>query len=285
MREIRSLLFVPGDSPRKYERARQSGADALILDLEDSVAGAAKPQARINVAQMLTQREERQKLFVRVNAFDTGMTLLDLAAVVGPADGIVLPKCHGAEDLRRLQHYLEALEVGDAGRSQPTTILPIVTEAAKSLFALDSYRGCSERLVGMIWGAEDLSADLGAFQKRDAAGYHSPYRLARDLCLIAASAAKVAAVDTVYTDIGDLEGLAAEAREARRDGFSAKAIIHPSHVAAVNSAFASSEEEIHWARQIVDAFAANPDSGALKLDGRMIDQPHLALAQKILARG
>jgi citrate lyase subunit beta/citryl-CoA lyase len=283
MREIRSLLFVPGDSLRKYERAQQSGADALILDLEDSVATAAKLQARLTVAQMLSDREGRQKLFVRVNALDTGMTLLDLAAVVGLADGIVLPKCNGVEDLRRLEHYLEALEVGKT-QSDPTTILPIVTETARSCFALDSYRGCSERLVGMIWGAEDLAADLGAFQKRDANGYHSPYRLARDLCLVAASAAQVAAIDTVYTDIGDLDGLAVEARAARRDGFSAKVIIHPSHVAIVNSALAPSEQEIHWARQVVDAFAANPNSGALRLDGRMIDQPHLALARKILAR-
>jgi citrate lyase subunit beta/citryl-CoA lyase len=211
------------------------------------------------------------------------MTLLDLAAVVGLADGIVLPKCNGVEDLRRLEHYLEALEVGKM-RSEPTTILPIVTETARSFFALDGYRGCSERLVGMIWGAEDLAADLGAFQKRDATGYHSPYRLARDLCLVAASAAQVAAIDTVYTDIGDLEGLAVEARAARRDGFSAKVIIHPNHVAIVNSALAPSEQEIHWARQVVDAFAADPNSGALRLDGRMIDQPHLALARRILAR-
>jgi citrate lyase subunit beta/citryl-CoA lyase len=283
MREIRSLLFVPCDSLRKYGRAQQSGADALILDLEDSVAAAAKPQARLTVALMLSDRKGRQKLFVRVNALDTGMTLLDLAAVVGLADGIVLPKCNGVEDLLRLEHYLEALEVGKT-RSEPTTILPIVTETARSLFALDIYRGCSERLVGMIWGVEDLAADLGAFQKRDANGYHSPYRLARDLCLVAASAAQVAAIDTVYADIGDLDGLAIEARAARRDGFSAKVIIHPSHVAIVNSALAPSEQEIHWARQVVDAFAANPDSGALRLDGRMIDQPHLALARKILAR-
>jgi citrate lyase subunit beta/citryl-CoA lyase len=182
-----------------------------------------------------------------------------------------------------LEHYLEALEVGKTG-SEPTTMLPIVTETARSLFALDSYRGCSDRLVGMMWGAEDLSADLGAFQKRDATGYHSPYRLARDLCLVAASAAQVAAIDTVFTDIGDLDGLAVEARAARRDGFSAKVIIHPSHAAIVNSALAPGEEEIHWARQVVDAFAANPNSGVLRLDGRMIDQPHLALARKILAR-
>jgi citrate lyase subunit beta/citryl-CoA lyase len=277
-------LFVPGDSARKFERARLSGSDALILDLEDSVADEAKPQARLEVAKMLERRGEGQAMFVRVNAFDTGMTLLDLHAVVGKADGIMLPKCGGADDVLKLSHYLDAFEVAAGAAGGRTTILAIVTENGKSLFALGDYRGCNDRLAALIWGAEDLAADVGAFEKRDAGGYHGPFRLARDLCLLAAAAAGVHAIDTVYTDIPDLEGLAAEAGAARRDGFRAKLSIHPSHIALINAAFGASEREIAWAHQIVDAFDTNPHAGALKIGGRMIDRPHLALARKLLQR-
>jgi citrate lyase subunit beta/citryl-CoA lyase len=284
MKGIRSLLFVPGDSARKFERARLSGADALILDLEDSVADDVKPAARLEVARMLEARGEGQAMFVRVNAFDTGMTLLDLHAVVGRADGIVLPKCGGAEDVLKLSHQLDAFEVAAGAAERRTSILAIVTENARSLFALGGYRGCDDRLTALIWGAEDLAADVGAFEKRNSSGYHGPFRLARDLALMAAAGAGIAAIDTVYTDIPDLEGLSAEARAARRDGFQAKMAIHPSHIPVINEAFGASASELTWARQIVEAFDADPRAGALKIEGRMIDRPHLALARKLLER-
>lgn len=284
MQGIRSLLFVPGDSPRKFEKAKQSSADALILDLEDSVAEEAKPKARLETAKMLEARAEGKAMFVRVNAFDTGLTLRDLHAVVGRAAGIMLPKCAGAGDVERLSNHLDAFEVAAGVEPGRTQILAIVTENGRSLFSLGDYRSCSNRLAALVWGAEDLAADVGAYEKRDASGYHGPFRLARDLCLLAAAGAGVAAIDTVYTDIPDLAGLAAEAKSARRDGFRAKMAIHPSHLETINAAFSASEKELAWARSIVAAFEANPASGALKIDGRMIDRPHLTLALKLLAR-
>lgn len=284
MRGIRSLLFVPGDSPRKFEKAKSSGADALILDLEDSVAAEAKPEARGRVSAMLDARAEGQAMYVRVNAFDTGLTLADLHAVVGKADGIMLPKCAGAADVRRLSHHLDAFEVAAGAEPGCTKILAIATESSRSLFSLGEYRESGDRLAALVWGAEDLATDVGAFEKRDASGFHSPFRLARDLCLFAAAAAGVAAIDTVYIDIPDLTGLATEAKAARRDGFHAKMSIHPSHIEAINQAFGASETELSWARRVVAAFDANPTSGVLRIDGRMVDIPHLALARKLLAR-
>jgi len=282
---MRSLLFVPGDSARKFARARECGADALIIDLEDSVALDAKEAARRETAAMLQSPRGHQKLFVRVNAFDTGLTATDLAAVMAyRPDGIALPKCDGPEQVRRLSHMLDALEAAHGIEPGRTLILSIVTETAASLFCLGNYRGCSERLWGMMWGAEDLAASFGATANRDAHGnVLAPYRLARNLCLAGAATAGVVAVDTVAVTIDDLAAVEQEAREARRDGFMAKGVIHPKHVEPVNAAFRPSEQEIAWAQRISEAFGNQADLGVVKIDGQMIDKPHLRAAERILA--
>jgi len=281
---MRSLLFVPGDSTRKFARARDCGADALILDLEDSVAADAKEVARRETTAMLQAPRSGQKLFVRVNAFETGLSAADLAAVMPyRPDGIALPKCDGPDQVRRLGHMLDALEAANGIAAGNTLVLAIVTETAASLFGLGSYRGCSERLWGMMWGAEDLAASFGATANRDASGVLPPYQLARNLCLAGAAAAGVIAVDTVAVAIDDLAAVEQEAREARRDGFMAKGVIHPRHVEPVNAAFRPSEQEIAWARRIADAFGNQADLGVVKIDGQMIDKPHLRAAERILA--
>ncbi|MDK3020202.1 HpcH/HpaI aldolase/citrate lyase family protein [Pseudodonghicola flavimaris] len=279
---MRSFLFVPGDSVRKFTKATGGAADALILDLEDSVAAAAKDEARECVAGMLRQDRRGKALFVRVNALDSGMTLSDLTAVMPQApDGIVLPKCQSPDDLRQLTHYLAAFEVVH-GLPQ-TPVLAIVTETAASLFHLGRYRDVDPRLWGMMWGAEDLAASLGARQNAEDGVYHEPFRLARNLCLAGAAAAGVVAVDTICARLSDLDALEAEARAARRDGFGAKAVIHPSHVAPVNTAFQPTELDLVWAQKVLDAFAANPAAGVVNIDGQMIDKPHERAARNILA--
>ncbi|MEZ5674661.1 citrate lyase subunit beta / citryl-CoA lyase [Thalassovita litoralis] len=279
---MRSFLFVPGDSTRKFAKALGGEADALILDLEDSVAAPAKDQARVCVAEMLGADRGGKALFVRVNALDTGLTLTDLAAVMPHApDGIVLPKCEGPDDLRQLAHYLAAFEAAHDLRQ--TRILAIVTETAGSLFSLGQYREVDPRLWGMMWGAEDLAASLGARQNAENGVYHEPFRLARNLCLAGAAAAGVVAVDTICATLNDLDALETEARIARRDGFGAKAVIHPNHVAPVNRAFQPTEQELDWAQKVLDAFAANPNAGVVNIDGQMIDKPHERAARKILA--
>jgi citrate lyase subunit beta/citryl-CoA lyase len=280
---MRSFLFVPGDSARKFARAHTGSADALILDLEDSVAPDQKPEARRATGTMLGADRGRQKLFVRANALETGLVLEDLAAVM-PArpDGIVLPKCASAADIRLLSNYLDAFETSAGSPVGGTLILPVATETAESVFGLGSYKGASPRLWGLMWGGEDLQASLGATENRQDGRFHSPYRLARDLCLMGAAAAGIVAVDTVYTDIDNLDGLEAECRAARRDGFGAKALIHPKHVDVANRAFSPSEAELTWAQRVVDAFAATPEAGALRLDGQMIDKPHLRAALNLL---
>lgn len=280
---MRSMLFVPGDSPRKFEKASQGKASALILDLEDSVVAEKKDEARKLTPTMLAGRRGPQQIYVRVNALDTGMTLEDLAAVMPAApDGIVLPKSRGGDDVRKLSLWLDAFEAAAGLKPGSTRIAVVATETAESVFGLGSYKDCSPRLAGLMWGAEDLSASLGATEKESGGVFHSPYRLARDLCLMAAAAAEVAAIDTVYTDIDNLAGLEHETREARRDGFTAKALIHPKHVDIVNAAFEPSATEREWAEKVIAAFAASPDLGTLRLDGKMIDRPHLRLARKIL---
>jgi citrate lyase subunit beta/citryl-CoA lyase len=282
---MRSMLFVPGDSPRKFEKASEGNADALIIDLEDSVVTDKKPEARGLTLAMLKGRNKPHQLYVRVNALDTGMTLTDLAAVMpGKPDGIVLPKSQGGDDVRQVASWLEALEAAAGIAVGSTRIVCVATETAGSIFGLGSYKGCSPRLAGLMWGPEDLSASLGATEKASGGVFHSPYRLARDLCLMAAAAAEVAPIDTVYTDIDNLTGLEQETRAARRDGFSAKALIHPKHVDVVNAAFEPTEAERNWAEKVIAAFASNPNSGTLRLDGQMIDKPHLRAAKKILGQ-
>jgi citrate lyase subunit beta / citryl-CoA lyase len=283
---MRSLLFVPAHDTRKLLKGLESGADALIIDLEDAVPLAEKARARGMCAEFVAEHHARMPLYVRVNAASTGLLLEDLAAVVRARPfGIMLPKCQSGRDVALLDTYLTALEVRDGVDPGSTRILPIVTETAASLFEFSSYATAGTRLSGMLWGGEDLAADIGAVANRGADGrYTAPYQLARTLTLLGASAAQVAAVDAVYTNFRDPEGLKQESAEALRDGFTAKAAIHPDQVPVINAAFTPSAEDVAWARRVIAAFDANPQSGALSIDGKMLDRPHLRSAQRVLAR-
>lgn len=287
---MRSLLFVPADSERKIAKGMDSAADALILDLEDSVGPNNKPTARRMCAEVLSTANTKKKLFVRMNALDTPHALADLAAVVRakPA-GIMLPKCRSAADLRTVSDYLTALEVRDEVPAGQTQILPIVTETGASMFGLGTYASAGElacpRLAAMLWGGEDLAADVGAMANRDASGqYTPPYQLARTLCLLAATAASVIAVDGVYVDFRDAKGLEAEAVEGQRQGYSAKAAIHPDQIEVINRVFTPSSESLEWANKVLAAFAANPGAGVVNMDGKMVDIPHFKAATRIVAR-
>lgn len=276
---LRSLLFVPGDRPERFAKAAASGADAVILDLEDSVAPAARPAARAAVAAALgTPRDV--PLFVRINPLDGDAAEADLDAVAHLSpDGIVLPKADGADALRTLDRRLSL--AGDRAAS----ILPIATETPAAIFRLGDYGGVTPRLIGLTWGAEDLPAAIGAETSREAdGGYTEPYRLARSLTLFGAHAAGVQAIETVFPDIADADGLAVYARRGARDGFTGMMAIHPAQVAAINAAFQPSAAAVAAARRLVEAFAASPGSGAIRLDGRMVDAPHLKQAQALLAR-
>jgi citrate lyase subunit beta/citryl-CoA lyase len=280
---IRSFLFVPADSERKLARGLESGADALILDLEDSVAAANRPIARKLAREFLEAHgNERIARYVRVNPLASGLALDDLAATVGGRpDGILLPKCE-PDDVTTLDHYLSAFETASGGAIGVTRIIAIATETPAAVFALGNYAGASLRLEAITWGAEDLSACLGGNNRMLDGAYDGPYQLARSLCLLAAGAAGVAALDTIYTDFRDPDGLKAECAAARRSGFTGKMAIHPAQLAAINEAFSTSAAEREWAEQIIAAFAANPDAGTLALDGKMIDKPHLVLARRLL---
>ncbi|MEX0706854.1 MAG: CoA ester lyase [Woeseia sp.] len=280
----RSYLFVPADSERKLAKARDAGADALILDLEDSVVPAARPAAREFAAAYLGEGAECE-LWVRINPLTTGDAMLDLRAVMPAAPtGIVLPKPFGADDVVRLAKLLDALEVEHGLPNERTAIMPITTERPAALFGMHEYAGSSARLRAMTWGAEDLSAVLGASEKRAADGSWLPvFELARSLCLLGAAAAEVAPVDTVYTDFRDEDGLAASAGRARRDGFTGMLAIHPSQVPVINTAFTPSADEVARAKKIVALFADHDEAGTLALDGEMIDRPHLTLAKRIVA--
>ena len=279
----RSFLFVPADSERKLEKAGASGADALILDLEDSVAAAARPEARALVAEFL-KKECDAEIWVRINPLDSADALEDLQAVMPAAPGgIVLPKPRSAGDANQLAKLLDVLEQGCNLEPGQTAILPIATERPAALFRMDDYADATPRLAGLTWGAEDLSHAVGASTNRDAEGnWLPPYQLARSLCLFAAAAAGVPAIDTVYTDYKDADGLATFAAAARRDGFEGMLAIHPGQVEVINNAFVPTSDETERARCIVELFAANPDAGTLGMDGEMIDRPHWLQAKRIL---
>ncbi len=275
---LRSLLFVPGDRPDRFAKAAASGADALILDLEDSVAPSARDAARAAVAAELGRAGQVPR-FVRVNPLGSGQVEGDLAALAGlkPA-GVMLPKAEGAESVARLAERLAA-----AGIDAP--ILPIATETPAAVFALGSYAMVARHLAGLTWGAEDLPAAIGAATAREADGrYTAPYAMVRSLALFAAHAAGVAAIETVYPAIRDLDGLAAYARRAARDGFTAMMAIHPAQVPVINAAFTPDAAQVAAARAIVAAFAAAPGAGVCQVDGRMVDAPHLKQARRLLAR-
>jgi citrate lyase subunit beta/citryl-CoA lyase len=286
---MRSLLFVPGDSPRKLDKGMASGADALILDLEDSIAPAGKAAARETTAAFLREAvstAQRPRLYVRVNGLDTGLTDDDLDTVM-PArpDGILLPKAEGGASVTHVDAKLAVREAISGIDDGATPILALTTETAKALFLAGSYAGSSARLAGLTWGAEDLSAELGAEANRDAAGnFLDPYRLARALCLAAAAPAQVQAIDTVYVDFRNEAGLRRECEEARRDGFTAKLAIHPGQVATINAVFTPTAAALAQAQAIIDAFAAAPGAGVVGIGGVMYDRPHLAKAKLLLAR-
>lgn len=276
---LRSLLFVPGDRPERFAKAAASGADALILDLEDAVAPGAKPAARAAVAEHLRGPRDGAAVFVRVNPLGTVLCDEDLAALTGlrPA-AIVLPKAEGAASVRALQDRLAV-----AGIAAP--ILPIATETPAAIFQLGSYAGCGVPLAGLTWGAEDLPAAIGAATSREDDGrFTPPYELARSLTLFGAHAAGVAAIETVYPAFRDLDGLDAYARRAARDGFTGMMAIHPTQVATINAAFTPTDDQVAHARRVIAAFDAAPGAGVLQLDGKMIDAPHLVQARRLLDR-
>jgi citrate lyase subunit beta/citryl-CoA lyase len=287
---MRSMLFVPADSEKKLGKSLAVGADALILDLEDSVAAANKPAARPIAAAFLREaraKTQRPKLYVRINALDTTFWRDDLAGIM-PAlpDGIILPKPRSAADVATLAQHLDTIEAAQNSKRGATTIIAIASEVPQAVFNFSTYLTATPRLEGLSWGAEDLSAVVGSSATREPDGrWTSPYQLARNLCLFAAVGAGRQPIDTVYVDFKNEAGLAEECRIAARDGFTGKMAIHPGQIAAINAAFTPAESEIAWAKEILALFAANPNAGTLSLRGQMIDKPHADRANRILARG
>ena len=286
---MRSLLFVPADSAKKLDKGLTSGADALIVDLEDSVAADRKAEARKSAADFLKSARaaaKRPRLLVRINSIPTGLTDDDLDAVVATQpDAIMLPKAEGGATVTHLDAKLAVREARAGLPDGAVQIVAIATETAAALFLAGTYKDSSPRLSGLTWGAEDLSAELGAEANRDRDGnFLDPYRLARSLCVAGASAAGVQAIDTVYVDFRNRDGLRRECEEARRDGFTAKMAIHPDQVEVINTVFTPTPEQLAHARRVVAAFATNPGTGVVGLDGLMYDRPHLLRAQTLLAR-
>lgn len=283
---LRSMLFVPADSERKMARGLATPADALILDLEDSVAPERKPMARDMAAAFLDRQgsTSTSSLFVRINPLDSGLALADLAAVVRAGlAGIMQPKTQGARDIERLSLYLDALEARAGLPAGHVRIVPVATETPQAMLQMGSFTAPLPRLAGITWGAEDLSAAIGATSNREEDGQYAPlYTWAGSLCLCAAASTGVAAIDTLHADFRDSAGLAAACRASRRRGFSGRIAIHPDQVATINEAYGPGEAELAHARRVVDAFAAQPGAGTLSLDGVMYDMPHLKQARRTL---
>jgi citrate lyase subunit beta/citryl-CoA lyase len=286
---MRSLLFVPADGGAKLDKAMASGADAVILDLEDSIAPERKAHARAAALEFLKAaqtKKQRPRLLVRINGLDTGMTDADLDAVVaGKPDAILFPKAEGGATVTHVDAKLTAREAIAGLPEGSIKILAQTVESAVGLFTAGSYRNSSARLIGMTWGPEDLSSELGAEANREADGMLTePYRLARSICLFGAAAAKVPAIETIHVNFRDPEVLRRDTELARRDGFSGRLAIHPAQVAVINEVFTPSPEHIAKAKAVVAAFAAQPGAGAVGIDGKMYDRPHLLRAQALLAR-
>ena len=289
----RSWLFVPGDSERKLAKAASTGADAIIVDLEDAVAAEARPAARGLAAEWLAAHrpqvaQHKLERWVRINPLDTPYWRDDIVAIMrGAPDGIVLPKASGPEQLRQLAAEIYELEQRNGVSSGSTRIVPLVSETAAAALTIPDYVGASlPRLGGLMWGAEDLSAALGASRKYgDDGNWTDAFRMVRATVLLTAHACGVAAIDTLHADFRDEAGLTRMAKAARADGFSGMLAIHPGQVPVINAAFTPSEEELAGARAIVAAFAANPGAGVVSLDGHMLDQPHLVLARRMLGEG
>jgi citrate lyase subunit beta/citryl-CoA lyase len=284
---LRSLLFIPADSERKLQKGDDVAADVLILDLEDAVVPDRKAAARQLALDYLSRQtgERKRQLWVRINPINTPESMADLECIMpGRPDGIIQPKTRSPDDVIELGEQLGRLERQLGTARGHTLILPVATETPEALFTLGEFSRCGDRLAALTWGAEDLSAAVGAAINKEPDGnWTFPYQLARALCLFAASAAGVPAIDTLYADFRDTAGLQAACDTARRDGFIGKLAIHPAQVDVINQAFTPSAEEIEYARRVVIAFAAQPGAGTLSLDGRMLDIPHLKQARKILA--
>src|SRR4051795_5114247 len=286
---MRSFLFIPGDSSKKLDKGMGSGADALLLDLEDSISPTNKVEARATTLAFLKEAipvKQRPRIYVRINGLATGLTDADLDAVVpGRPDGIMFPKAEGGAAVIHCDAKITAREAVHGLADGALDIIAIATETAQAMFLAGTYGGSSKRLKGLTWGAEDLSVELGAEANRDRDGHFlAPYQLARSLSLAGAAVAQVQAIDTVYIDFRNDAGLLRECEEARRDGFSGKMAIHPAQVPIINAVFTPTAEALTHARAIVAAFAAQPGAGVVGLDGVMYDRPHLERARQLLAR-
>jgi len=285
MKSLRSMLFVPGDSEKKLAKAFSTQADALILDLEDSVSPERSPLARQMVCAYLSDHPRgQQAVWVRINPLLTELALHDLAAVMpGRPDGILLPKTLNAQDVVKLDHFLSAFETREGIALGTTLIIPIATEVPGALFELNSYAGASHRLAGMTWGAEDLATAVGASSnKTDNGEFDFTYHLARSMCLLAASHAQVQAIDTLSVDFRDEAALRKDVLRARQAGFTGKLAIHPDQVLPIHAGFQPTAAELTHAQRIVDAFEQAQGAGAVQLDGRMVDKPHLTQALRLL---
>jgi len=285
---MRSLLFVPADGGTKLDKAMASGADGVIVDLEDSIVPERKEAARKLALDFLSAnatKKDRPRLLVRINGLGTGMTDADLDAIVpGKPDAILFPKAEGGATVTHIDAKLTAREAIAGLPEGSIKILAQTVESAMGLFTAGSYRNSSARLIGMTWGPEDLSAELGAEANREADGtLTEPYRLARSFCLFGAAAAKLPAIETIHVNFRDAEVLRRDTELARRDGFTGRLAIHPAQVPVINAVFTPSAEQIEKAKAIIAAFAAKPGAGAVAIDGRMYDRPHLARAQALLA--
>jgi len=285
---MRSLLFVPGDSEKKLAKGLETGADVLLLDLEDSVGADSKSAARSITSSFIRENQAAAGplLYVRVNDFTTGLTDDDLAAVMParPA-GIMLPKAIGTKDVQRLSAKLRVHEAENGIEDGATRIIALIAETAAGVLEASNFKEALPRLAGVTWGAEDLSADLGARTPRDGDGrYTDVFRLARTLTILAAATTQAAAIDTVFVNFRDMDALRAECVEAERDGFTAKMAIHPAQVPVINEVFTPSADSVAHSRAVIEAFAAAGNPGVIGIDGHMYDRPHLRRAERILAR-
>lgn len=282
---MRSMLFVPGDRPERFAKAVASGADAVIFDLEDAVHPDRRPAARAAILEYLGTALRPVPFWVRINPVETTDALPDLAAVMqGRPDGIMLPKARHGADVLQASHWIEALEARGGIEAGSTGLIPLITESAGAVLAIASFACLPARVRGLTWGAEDLAADIGALSNRAPDGEFDPvYAHARTMCLYAAAAAGVPAIDTVDTEIRDAAAVERRARESRRQGYTGKMAIHPAQIAPIHAAFRPSEAEVDWARKVLEAFRASPGAGALSLEGRMLDKPHIRQAERILA--
>jgi len=282
---MRSMLFVPGDRPERFEKAEASGADAVILDLEDAVAAAQRQKAREAITAHLKRSSRPVPLWVRINPIDSPDALIDLTAVV-PArpDGLLLPKARDGRDVLRFDHWLEALEAAHGLVAGGIKVIPMITETAGAMLQLASFVPTPPRVVGMTWGAEDLATELGAAASRDETGhYEMPYQMASAGCLFTAAAAGVSAIDTVDTEIKDIAAVEQRACSSRRSGYVAKLAIHPSQIPALHAAFTPSAAEVAHAEAVLAAFSKSPSAGALRVDGKLVDRPHRLQAERVLA--